>query len=205
MFDDTKPAPSNEVKPFVLLHSGIIYPSERDPSQLFNALAQLKQSKFIDHTMLQLRLRATGHDQIYQPIIEQLDIGDIVILEPAIPYKQALEEMFDVDALLLLQAANCDFQIPAKAYEYIRVQKPVLGLMPRDGDTGLLLQQIGEMSIAPLDNQDAIAQAILSFVGRLVNNDFVGLPDEQVAQYSRQHQAKKFEALLSNVVTTSTL
>ena len=137
----------------VLLHSGVIYPSERDPGQLFIALAELKQGSLVNGERLQVRLRATGHDQLYQQQIEQLDIGDMVKLEPSIPYMQALEEMLSVDGLLLLQADNCNYQIPAKAYEYIRAQKPVLALTPRDGDTGLLLLDAGVADIAALDDK----------------------------------------------------
>ena len=72
--------------------------------------------------------------------------------------------------------------------------------MPRDGDTGLLLQQIGVSSIAPLDDQEQIAQAILSFVSRLQNNDFAVLADDDIEQYSRQHQATRFEKILYRVI-----
>lgn len=192
-------------RPFILLHSGIIYPSERDPCQFFAAISELKQTKLLDAKMIQIRLRATGNDDIYRPMLEQLDIADIVTLEPAIPYREALQEMFSVDGLLLLQAANCDYQIPAKAYEYIRVKKPILGLMPRDGDTGMLLQQVGISSIAPLDNQEQIAQALLSFVSRLVNGDFEELTDESIEQYSRQHQAARFERILDRVINENCL
>ena len=39
-----------------------------------------------------------------------------------------------VDGLMLLQADNCNYQIPAKAYEYIRSGKPVLALTPQEGE-----------------------------------------------------------------------
>ena len=198
-----KPQPKNLGLPYVLLHSGVIYPSERDPSQLFAAIAQLKKAKLLDANMLIFRLRATGHDHLYQTIIADLDIADKVFLEPAIPYQDALQEMFAVDGLLLLQADNCDFQIPAKAYEYIKVNKPILGLMPRDGDTGLLLQQVGISSIAPLNNQEQIEQALLSFVSLLFNGGFVGLAATKIEQYSRQSQAVRFEQLLSRVISNN--
>jgi hypothetical protein len=196
-------ATAERTEPFVLLHSGVIYPSERDPTKLFAAIAQLKREKKLNANMLVLRLRATGHDHIYQPLLVELDITDMVLLEPPIPYKDALQEMFEVDGLLLLQASNCDYQIPAKAYEYIRVNKPILGLMPRDGDTGLLLQQVGISSIAPLNDQEQIAQALLSFVSHLLSDDFSGLPQEQIEQYSRQSQAVRFELLLNQVINQS--
>lgn len=119
-----------------LLHSGVIYPSERDPRHLFNAIKELKQTGKIDPEKFQIILRATGHDSLFQSMLTDLNINDVVKLVAPISYKEALIEILSVDALLLLQADNCDYQIPAKAYEYIKAQKPVLALTTEQGDTG---------------------------------------------------------------------
>ena len=186
---------------FVLLHSGVIYPSERDPSQFFSAIAALKQANKIDASLLEIRLRATGHDHLYQPTLDRLDISDIVKLVPAVNYKEALDEMYQVDGLLLMQAANCNYQIPAKAYEYIRVKKPILGLMPSEGDTGQLLQQAGVTSLAPLDDSSKIEQTLLRYIEQLAENDFSIMNEDEINQYSRQYQAVRFEKLLTQVIT----
>ncbi|NRA85131.1 MAG: hypothetical protein HRU22_15580 [Gammaproteobacteria bacterium] len=188
----------------ILLHSGVIYPSERDPTHFFDALAQLKSKQLIDNSTLQVHLRASGHDSLLQPMIDELGINDLVKLLPPIPYKEALAEMFEVDALLLLQAANCNYQIPAKAYEYIRVQKPILGLLPPDGDTGLLLARAGGAIIAELDNLEQIKQAVLSFVNQVTTQKFSGLSREDIEQFSRQHQATIFEKLLIKTINSQT-
>jgi len=179
-----------------LLHSGIIYPSERDPNPFFQALSELKQENALSAADLTVRLRASGHDELFQSKLDSLDIADLVKLEPTIPYRQALQEMLDVDALLLLQAANCNYQIPAKAYEYIRAQKPVLALTPTEGDTGSLLAQAGIANIAPLDDKAQIKDALLAFINKINNNGF-HMPDiQQIQTYSRQYQAVKLEQLL---------
>ena len=116
-----------------LLHSGVIYPSERDPSELFSALAELKAQGKISSNNIEVILRASGHVNHFQAQLDQLSISDIVTLATGIPYKEALAEMFSVNALLLLQADNCHFQIPAKAYEYIRTQQPILALTSLQG------------------------------------------------------------------------
>lgn len=180
----------------VLLHSGVIYPSERDPSSLFAALAELKTAGVIDEGNFELRLRATGHDANYQPVLKTLGIDSLVKLEPPIPYQAALNEMLDVDALLLLQAENCNYQIPAKAYEYIRVQKPILALTPEEGDTGKLLLKTGTAWLAPLDDKAKIVQAMSDFLVKVRTSEFTPLSDDDANRYSRQHHAIGFEELL---------
>ena len=186
--------------PLVLLHSGVIYPSERDPSHLFAALSELQQEGKICADDVIIRLRATGHDDLFSEQLKQLKIEQLVQLEPTVPYEQALQEMFDVDGLLLLQAANCNYQIPAKAYEYIRVQKPVLGLTPTEGDTGQLLLQAGNAVIAPLDNKIEIKLALLAYIDSLTA-PVVESGHDKLHSYSRQYQAAKFEKLLDKVLS----
>jgi hypothetical protein len=96
-----------------LLHSGIIYPIERDPRPFFAALDMLKRTGRIDDSRLQVVLRATGNDDLYRPMTAELGIDDIVRLEPVLPYR-ALQEMLRADGLLLFQAACYNHQIPAK-------------------------------------------------------------------------------------------
>lgn len=191
--------------PYVVLHSGVIYPDERDPSQLFIALFELKHEGKHNIENLQLRLRATGNDELYQHQIEQLDITDIVKIEPPVPYLRALEEMLNVDGLLLLQADNCNYQIPAKAYEYIRAQKPVLALTPAAGDTGQLLAKAGVADISPLDDKAQIKIALLQFLDKLDRADFISMDQENIKLYSRQFQAVKFQELLEKAIASKSL
>ncbi|MDP2559547.1 glycosyltransferase [Psychrobium sp. 1_MG-2023] len=184
-------------QPITLLHSGVIYPSERDPTHLFQAIATLKKQQKIDASELRIKLRAAGHCAEFKPLIKQLDIEDIITFSPIVPYKEALEEMFSVDGLLVLQAANCNYQIPAKVYEYLKVQKPILGLMPQEGDTGQLLKGQNYPRVIPLDDTELIAQGLMAFINDIKTQNF-NIPAAP-AQLSRQYQAAKFCELLKEI------
>ena len=66
--------------------------------------------------------------------------------------------------LLLLQGPTCNHQIPAKAYEYLRVGRPILALTSHEGDTAALLQDAGGASITDLMDEDALSRAIPTFL-----------------------------------------
>jgi len=190
------PVEREEGSPFIVLHSGVIYPYERDPTQFFQALAELKRDPASGISRLHFRLRASGHEDQFRAQVEKLDIADLVSFEPPVPYAEALSEMLSVDGLMLLQADNCNYQIPAKAYEYIRSGKPVLALTPDEGDTGKLMATTGIADICPLDNKDRIKVALLAFLAKLTQGELARLTEEEVQGYSRQHQAARFQALL---------
>lgn len=160
------PAPADSgTRPLVLLHSGIVYPTERDPSQLFAALGRLVADGVLSRDALRVRFRASVHDQLLLQLAQQNGVSEFLELCPPLPYRDALAEMMAVDALLVMQASNCNSQIPAKIYEYLRAGRPILGLTDPEGDTAGVLLQAGLNDIARLDSVDEIAAILPRLVG----------------------------------------
>ena len=185
----------------VLLHSGVIYPIERDPRPLFEAISNLKKAGVLNATNFELRLRAAGHDEFYHSVLQKLDVTDLVNLVEAVPFQKAVEEMYQVDGLLLLQAANCDAQIPAKAYEYIKVGRPILALTSREGDTGKLMAGIPNARIAPLDSQEHIEHTLAEFLKEVAEDKLKPLSEKERFGYSRQYHANTFEECLKQAIS----
>lgn len=181
-----RPAPSGSDRPLVLLHSGGLYPVERDPRPFFAALARLKEAGAVDARTLRVVLRATGHDDTYAPLIEQHRIGDIVELGPAIPYREALAEMLAADGLLIFQAASCNIQIPAKIYECLRAERPIFALTDRAGDTAAVLRSAGVDTIAQIDDASAIAAGLGDFLARVRAGTAPVAPERVIGAYSRK-------------------
>ncbi len=166
-YADTSAAPEpppTPAAPLTLVHSGVIYPSERDPRPLFAALAELQRAGQISPQRLQLVLRATGHDDYLRPLLREYGIEQMVTLAPHIAYRAALAEMLGAGGLLVLQAANCNHQIPAKLYEYFRAGRPILALTDAAGDTAAALRQAGIDTIAQLDSREDIMHQLLRFL-----------------------------------------
>lgn len=180
----------------VLLHSGIVYSSERDPTQLFAALQQLRQSGHPLAGRLLLRLRATGNDEAMREKIAAAGIADMVELAPPIPYADALAEMLAVDGLLVLQASNCNDQIPAKAYEYLRAGRPLLALTDPIGDTADVIRRAGIDTIAPLDDSRAILAALIDFLQRIEQGNAPLADRQAVLDASRRGRTAQFARLL---------
>ncbi len=185
---------------FILLHSGIIYPSERDPRPLFDALAELKQQGILNAKEFCLRLRASAHDEWLDGLIKERGIADLVALEPPIPYREALLEMMNSDALLIMQASNCNQQIPAKLYEYLRSRKPVLALTDPIGDTATALRSAGLQSIIPLDDRLAIEVSLPAFIARVRSRTEI-LPNSDVVQRSsREGRTTDLAELFNQII-----
>ena len=104
--------------------------------------------------------------------------------------------MLTVDALLVMQASNCNEQIPAKIYEYLRAGKPILGLTDPEGDTAGVLRGAGVNDIARLESADEIAQVLPALVRGWSQGQAV-LPHPLVVQLaSRRGRSESFVRLL---------
>lgn len=186
---------------FILLHSGIIYPSERDPRPLFDALAKLKQDGALNAKEFCLRLRASAHDDWLDGLVKERGIADLVALAPPIPYREALLEMMNSDALLIMQASNCNQQIPAKLYEYLRSRKPVLALTDPIGDTATALRGAGLQSIVPLDNALAIQTALPAFIARVRSGTEMLAGSDVVQRSSREGRTADLAELFNQITS----
>jgi Glycosyl transferase 4-like domain len=186
--------------PLTLLHSGTLYPLERDPSCFFSALAKLKSNGEISKNNLRVVLRATGHDEFVKSALELHQIEDIVSLKQGIEYSQALREMSDVGGLLLFQASNCNHQIPAKLYEYMRAGRPLLALTDPSGDTANLVERENAGIVADLHHEEATLQGLRDLILVIKSGDFRPVSPERLHRYSREKQAAQLAEFLTEIV-----
>ena len=183
-----------------LLHSGIVYPSERDPTQLMAALQRLHEAGTITPQRFRVRFRAAVAEDLLRTQAAQHGVSDYIELCPPIPYREALAEMLRADALLVMQARNCNTQIPAKIYEYLRAGRPILCLTDPEGDTAGVLRAAGIDAIAELDDATGIAGLFARYLGQSGEPIDVLGDKTFAAAASRQHRTCELATLLSRVV-----
>lgn len=147
-----------------LLHSGIVYPSERDPTRLLDAIQMLVRTDGLRPERLRLRFRASVHDELLRRLAAERRVESFIELLPAVGYREALTEMLRADALLVMQASNCNDQVPAKVYEYARAGRPIITLTDPAGDTAAVMREFGLGDMAALDDAAAIAALLRRFL-----------------------------------------
>lgn len=185
----------------VLVHSGVIYPEERNPAHFLKAIGELKREKEISCDQVQIVLRASGHQQLLSRLLNQHDITDIVKLEPSVDYRAALTEMLHSDGLLILQAASCNHQIPAKIYEYLRIGKPILALTDSKGDTAGLVRKTNSGIVVAIDDSSEIKKGLMEFLSLLKSDHPFDYDPKKINQYSRRKQTGELAAIFSEVIS----
>jgi Glycosyl transferase 4-like domain len=196
---DLKPS-EGDGGPVHLLHSGVLYPTpDRDPSEFLNALAELKSSGVLNPGQVVVTLRACGFIDRYQAMIQARGLSQIVKLEPAIPYRDALREMLLADGLLIFQGYTSNPAIPAKLYEYLRARRPIFAMVDSRGDTAATLRSVGAGTLAPLESAEQIRKGLTEFLVQIRNGSAPIGEMSAVREYARETHAFMLAALLDDV------
>jgi len=189
--------------PIVLLHSGHVYPIERNPNVFLQTLAQLKASHRINKNQIKIIFRGIDPQHYLNEYIKKLNLGDIVELKPSISHEDAIHEILNAHGLIILQANNCNHQIPAKAYEYLRANKPILALTDHQGDTANLLRPFDHCYIADLTSGNEIEEQLTQLIGDIQSQTFHQTDLAPITQLSRQYRTEALASLLGRLTQTS--
>jgi len=174
----------------LILHSGHIYPAERDPSALFKAIRSLLDRGLIDPDRLCLRFRASGSDPLLLDLAKQHGVEHVLDLASPLPYQEAINEVMAADVLLVLQGSAFNAQVPAKTYEYLRAGRPILALTDPTGDTTALLRGFLTPVCVELDNDVAITRGLEHLIARGDTAKADLAADQQASlAFSRKQQA----------------
>jgi hypothetical protein len=129
--------------------------------------------------------------------VEKYQLQSLVEILPPLPYREALAEMSRADALLIMQAAICNYQIPAKLYEYFRCNRPIIALAEPEGDTAQTLIKAGIRSIARLNQPSDIVDLLERFMCADVEG-MTPVPGA-VETTSRRERTREFAQLLDSI------
>lgn len=187
----------------LLLHSGVIYPQERNPAALFEAVRGIVEQGLLARSALKIRFRAARHELEVMALARLHGVEDIVECLPPIPYAEAISEMLGSDVLLVFQGRAFNPQIPAKIYEYLRSGRAILGLIDPEGDTARKLETFNCVELAAIDSVEQITTKLVSLHAAFVAAGGTAISHDNIAQirrYSREDQARLLAEVLDRAV-----
>jgi hypothetical protein len=185
-----------------MLHSGIIYPRDRDPKDFFAAIASLIEAGKLERKRLKIRFRAPHHGDEVAALARSQGLSDVVDIAPPIPYREAIGEMIGSDLLLVFQGTHFNSQIPAKIYEYLRTGRPILGLVDQFGDTATQLRLFEEISLANISDQLEISTVFQKWSDRRKSPNYLAAQQRNISlvkRYSRASHTEKLAALFDEL------
>jgi glycosyltransferase involved in cell wall biosynthesis len=178
----------------LMLHSGIIYPEERDPSNFFAAVRELLDREVLNPEKLVIRFRAPVHGEAVISRAARLGLERCVEIAPSLSHTEAISEMMGADLLLIFQGTNFNNQVPAKLYEYLRSGSPIFGALDLEGETAKLMRQFKSLALGDINSIKNMQFSLEKIIRDIKSTETLESTRHnvlQVQKYSRRIQAIK--------------
>ena len=134
--------------------------------------------------------------------ITELDLGDCVKTEPFISRGEVLERQANSHVLLLLINPLWVESLPGKLFEYIANRRPILALIPPEGDAAELLRASNAGIIVPWADVEEAKSQILSLYAKY--KDGTLHPPELVYEAVRPFERRTTAGQLADLFTSIT-
>lgn len=140
--------------------------------------------------------------------IQEEGLQEVVVTKPFVTHREAIMHMRQGHILLLVQSQvdnpprYAEVSISAKIFEYLRIQRPILALVPREGDAARIIDDLNAGVVVSPNDVDQIAQKIYELYllfkrGQL--RFFVRL--EQIEKFDRRRQTGELAGIFDSLVT----
>jgi glycosyltransferase involved in cell wall biosynthesis len=202
-FDGLAAGPRAEGEPFRLVYTGGLHPLFRNPEPLFQAVAKLRDEGALPAEGIALDFYGCSDYLSADPCreaVRRLGLDEVVRDRGRVSHRESLQVLFDADALILLQDSEITRpMIPAKAFEYLRVGRPVLSLTS-EGATADLVERFPQVSLVREAREpDLIAQGLHALLERSAGNYSDCRNDLAIKRYERKSLAVELAQLMNRV------
>jgi glycosyltransferase involved in cell wall biosynthesis len=197
---DTDPVTQNKLI-FTVAHLGSLYRKTRSSEYFLKALQQVIQNEELP--VNKVRVHFIGNvDKETHVLVKQYGLGEIVELSGYKPHREALSQLCAADLMLLIPTygIGSELFIPAKLYEYLACQKPILCLADPGACADLVLGARAGSVVPPTDT-DKIAIELVRFFHLWEKGELSIKPDlDLVNSFERRKLTSQLANVLSSVI-----
>jgi glycosyltransferase involved in cell wall biosynthesis len=191
-------------KHFEIIHAGLVTREFRNPLPLLEVLASL----LTEGALLREDLKVTflgGDWWVSSPeftaAVTRLDLHGVVSVEGRVSHHESLNRQARAAVLLLLQASDDTRNlIPAKAFEYLRIGRPILALT-LEGATADLLKGRDHCAVATPTDLQGLRKAVLDLYQRWRIGESLVDHDRNASQFERRHLTHQLANILDKLTT----
>lgn len=179
-----------------MVHMGTLY-KKRNPENLLTALRELvAEGSQLPPLQIDFIGPLTARFADLPEKVQKMGLGDYVRFQPPVDFDESIRYMYGADILLIIQPETM-MQVPAKLFEYMYTQKPILAIAEPGSATELAIHS-GKLGIsAPSEDIAAIKKAILDILDFRARNQ---APDNSyIEQFNYAEYIKRFESIIDKV------
>lgn len=188
---------SSEV--FTIGYLGTFSP-DCDPEPFFAALGELIDQRMIPkekvgfvHVGLSLGIDSDR-------LIEKYKLGEVVQQKGYLSHKEALNQMRKVSLLLLITSDHPHI-FPAKIFEYLRLKKPILGIVPLTSKIAKFLTQMNVGKVVSPEDTKGIKETILSYLSNFEKEKLtLDVDEDKLKKFERKSLTFRLASYFDEVI-----
>lgn len=187
---------------FTVTHAGSMY-GRRKPDLFLEAVSELVAERRIDSDRIRIEFIGNIKADRVHALAGELGIAGAVRTLGYMPHDELLRRLRTSAVLLLLEGAgegSSNFS-PGKVFEYIRLNRKILAVVPEFGEAANIIKQTNTGTVADSAKKDAIKDAVLQLYLAFSKGDILpnGI-DEAIAKYERKNQAKRLAQVFDQLI-----
>lgn len=187
---------------FTIIHNGLLY-GIRNPKPILKAIKNLIDQNKIDRNRIKLSLSWCENAKEWSNYIVDLQLEDIVEFIGYVSHKESLQIAYRADILLLIvgPGEKNKAMYPGKLFEYLRLNKPILALSPKESVVDKLINNFGVGINIDFDDIDALEDAIAYFYKNWENSELSNLEiTGKVEKFERRFLTKKLITIFNETI-----
>jgi len=183
-------------KPYRIRYVGSFY-HRRDPFPFLEGLAGLIRERGLGVDDIQVEFVGSCTEYRGIPVasrVRDLNLERIVAIRSWVSHAEA-QKLVETADLLLFLAQDQPAQVPNKLYDYLGTGIPILAFADEQGESALMLRQVGGHYLVTDDNPSTARKAVASAMDS--RSITVGRSQEVLLEWTTEHQMAKLVAAVN--------
>jgi glycosyltransferase involved in cell wall biosynthesis len=177
-------------------HVGSLY-GERSPAPFLRGLAKFLKEKGSGQAVVTVRF--VGEVFSFTEKFKEYEYLGVVKIEEPVEHPVAVEIMTSSDVLLLIMPDSSQRVVYAKLFEYLASGRPILGIVPLDGEVAELLRQAGNEWIVDVGDVEGISRCLYEIYQRWLSRKLVS--DKTNKEYVKMFERRYLTSQLCEIFT----
>ncbi|MBT8380168.1 MAG: glycosyltransferase family 4 protein [Ignavibacteria bacterium] len=197
-------------KEFRITYTGI-FNKEQNPQKFFSAVRKVLDQN--EDFKKRIKLKFIGQldnpgdfeNLIFFKSLQLEEYSELVLYQP---HKNVIEEMFQAKVLLLLigEYPHSKGIFTGKIFEYLRSNRPILGVVPLDGVAADVLRRTNAGIVVGNNNSDKIAEGIIELFNLFAKNELEqSFRRKNIEEYNRKKLTSELADTFFSVVNEMNL
>jgi glycosyltransferase involved in cell wall biosynthesis len=172
-----------------------------NPQPVFRALGELMYENLLPKDKVKfLHVGGSVHLDVKR-LAKERGLSEILETKRYLPHRQALAQMAKASVLLLITSDDPRV-FPAKVFEYLRLGKPILGIVPEESQMAKFLQSVNAQAVLGMDDVEGIKRTLLAHFAEFKNGQMRSdMRDDSLKGFERKVLTGRLASLFDEVVS----